>query len=61
MLGEIRKMKITSYKNMQIIKHALMYYIGRMNISDKELREENKLLKEVCDHVEDLKKRYNIK
>ncbi|WP_156793180.1 hypothetical protein [Fictibacillus macauensis] len=51
---------MTEYKSLQIIKHALIYYLQRPTATDKEIREEKALVGKVKDRVEKLKKEYNI-
>lgn len=49
------------YKAVQIIKHALMYYLERPSATDKEIEEEKYLLKQVSNEVEMLKQKFGIK
>jgi hypothetical protein len=52
---------MTNYTEQQIIKHALQYYITRDGASDKDIKQEKKLLKEISTYVEALKDRHDIK
>ncbi len=51
----------STYKNLQIIKHALQYYITRPNASEKDLIREKNLLKRVEDDIEWYEERHHIK
>lgn len=48
------------YKRLQIIKHALRYYIERPNAEEKDIKTEQLLLEEVTNKVDELKERYGI-
>ena len=48
------------YKDLQIIKHALKYYVNRKDITEKQLKQELNLLKRVEQQVIDLKLNLNI-
>ena len=48
------------YSNLQIIKHALQYYITRPNANEKDLVREKNLLKQVEEEVEIYQERYHI-
>jgi len=37
----------TYYRNIQIIKHALQFYINRTNVDEKDLEREKRLLKKL--------------
>ena len=50
----------STYRNLQIIKHALQYYISRPNANEKDLAREKSLLKRIEDEVEYYKKAYHI-
>jgi len=52
---------MTFYKQVQIIKHALMHYIERPGATEKEIEEEKKVLDIFKDKAESLKERYRIK
>lgn len=52
---------MTRYKQLQIIKHALAYYIQRENASEKERNTEKLVLAEVESAVERLKDAYGIR
>lgn len=51
---------MTEYKEAQIIKHALQYYINRSGADEKDLITEKQLLREWEDEVERLKCRNRI-
>lgn len=51
----------TYYKDIQIVKHALQFYITRPNANEKDLEKEKKLLKKVENEVSNFKKSNNIK
>lgn len=48
------------YVKMQIIKHALEYYIQRPGATQEELKNEKEALKQVVQEVENLKLAYKI-
>lgn len=48
------------YRRMQIVKHALRYYITRSNASEKDLVREKNLLKSVEEEVEIYQERNHI-
>lgn len=48
------------YKELQILKHSLQYYITRPNATVKEIEEEKRLLAKVTDEVEEMKERHEI-
>lgn len=50
-----------NYKELQIVKHALQHYVKRPNSTDKEVREENRLLTKVTNTIVEIKNEYNIK
>lgn len=50
----------STYKNLQIIKHALQYYIARPNANEKVLTREKSLLERIEDEVEYYQKAYHI-
>lgn len=50
----------STYKNLQIIKHALQYYITRPGASEKDLVREKNLLKRVEEEVEIYQERNHI-
>ena len=51
----------TYYKDIQILKHALQFYITRPNANEKDLEKEKKLLKKVENEVSNFKKSNHIK
>lgn len=51
----------TYYKDIQIVKHALQFYINRTNADEKDLEREKRLLKKIENEVSDFKKSNNIK
>lgn len=51
----------TYYRNIQIIKHALQFYINRTNADEKDLEREKNLLKKIENEVSNFKKSNNIK
>lgn len=51
----------STYRNLQIIKHALQYYITRLNASKKDLVREKNLIKRVEDDIEWYEERHHIK
>ena len=51
----------TYYRNIQIIKHALQFYINRTNADEKDLEREKRLLKKIENEVSNFKKSNNIK
>ena len=53
-------LRIKSYKDVQIIKHALQHYIKRDGASDKDIRQEKKVLDQTKEEVEWMKERYGI-
>lgn len=50
----------STYRNLQIIKHALQYYISRPSANEKDLAREKSLLKRIEDEVEYYQKAYHI-
>lgn len=48
------------YKELQILKHSLQYYITRTNSTVKDIEEEKRLLAKVTDEVEEMKGMYGI-
>lgn len=50
----------STYRNLQIIKHALQYYISRPNANEKDLAREKSLLKRIEDEVEYYQKANHI-
>ena len=50
----------STYRNLQIIKHALQYYLTRPNASEKDLTREKSLLERIEDEVEYYQKAYHI-
>lgn len=51
----------TYYRDIQIIKHALQFYIKRPDANEKDLEKEKKLLKKVENEVSNFKKSNHIK
>lgn len=51
----------TYFKDIQIVKHALQFYITRPNANEKDLEKEKKLLKKVENEVSNFKKSNHIK
>ena len=51
----------TYYRDIQIIKHALQFYIKGPDANEKDLEKEKKLLKKVENEVNNFKKSNNIK
>lgn len=51
----------TYYKDIQIVKHALQFYITRPNANEKDLEKEKKFLKKVENEVSNFKKSNHIK
>lgn len=51
----------TYYRDIQIIKHALQFYIKRSDANEKDLEKEKKLLKKVENEVDNFKNSNNIK
>lgn len=51
----------TYYKDIQIVKHALQFYINRTNADEKDLEREKRLLKKIENEVSNFKKSNNIK
>jgi hypothetical protein len=55
-------MEIKKYKHVQIIKHALQYYVNRPNAEfEKHIESERNLLKKFEDEAYEMKERYEIK
>ncbi len=50
----------STYRNLQIVKHALQYYISRPNANEKDLAREKSLLERIEDEVEYYQKAYHI-
>lgn len=50
----------STYRNLQIIKHALQYYISTLNANEKDLAREKNLLKSVEEEVEIYQERNHI-
>jgi len=49
------------YKRLQIIKHALQYYLSRPNATEKEIATEKLLLEYITDEVAVFKERYRMR
>lgn len=54
-------MIIKKYRKLQIMKHALQYYIGRPGATQKDIRREKNFLKEVTNEVDEYKRSKGIK
>jgi hypothetical protein len=55
-------MNITKYKHVQIIKHALQYYVNRPNAEfEKHIESELNLLKKFENEAYEMQERYDIK
>lgn len=50
-----------AYKKQHIIKHALEMYVQRPGVSDKDLKQELKVLEEVKEDISRMKEKYRIK
>ena len=50
----------STYRNLQIIKHALQYYISRPDANEKDLGREKDLLERIEDEVEIYQERNHI-
>lgn len=48
------------YREQQIIKHALQYYMQRPNASELDLKREQKVLNKVTEEVERMQKAWKI-
>lgn len=48
------------YREQQIIKHALQYYIQRSNASELDKKREQKVLEKVTDEVKRMQKQWDI-
>jgi hypothetical protein len=59
--GVINMASMSEYTELQIIKHALMYYIGRPNASENDLLMETHLLNKTAERIEVLKDHCEIK
>ncbi|WP_167553113.1 hypothetical protein [Evansella clarkii] len=51
---------MSEYTRLQIIKHALQYYIKRPEACEKDVEKEKKLLNKVTSEIEYLKEKYGI-
>ena len=51
----------STYRNLQIIKHALQYYISRPDANEKDLGREKNLIKRVEDDIEWYEEKHHIK
>ncbi|UXR83210.1 MULTISPECIES: hypothetical protein [Staphylococcus] len=49
------------YRDVQIVKHALQYYINRPNASELDLKREQKVLDKVTNQVKDMQENWDIK
>ena len=49
-----------TYKRLQIIKHALQYYINREGADQNDVDQEKRVLEDVEHRVGELKERYGI-
>lgn len=50
-----------NYKRQHIIKHALEMYVQRPNASEKDLKQELKVLEETKNKISNMKHEYGIK
>ena len=50
-----------NYTKLQIVKHALQYYLQRPNMTKSDVKREIELLAEVEMKIDDLKERYDIR
>ncbi|MBS5416864.1 MAG: hypothetical protein KHX58_03940 [Coprobacillus sp.] len=50
----------TYYRNLQIAKHALRYYIARPKANEKDLVREKNLLKAIEKQIENFEERHHI-
>lgn len=50
---------MSEYIRLHIIKHALEYYVKREGASEKDIRQETKVLNEIVEELEDFKERIN--
>ena len=50
----------TYYKKMQIVKHALRYYIARPKANEKDLINERNLLNQIETKIEEYQERHDI-
>lgn len=48
------------YREQQIIKHALQYYIQRPNVSELDKKREQKVLEKVTNEVKRMQKQWDI-
>jgi hypothetical protein len=51
---------MTEYKKLQIIKHALTYYLTMPDMSEKDASTVKRLLDSTVERVEFLKEKYHI-
>lgn len=51
---------MTKYGRLQIIKHALQYYVQREGVTEEELKTELSVLKQTEQQVIDMKLKYRI-
>lgn len=49
----------SEYVNLHIMKHALQHYIEREGASEKDIRQEKRVLSEVTEELEQFKERIN--
>ncbi|EKF6176335.1 TPA: hypothetical protein ACPXKM_000446 [Staphylococcus pseudintermedius] len=49
------------YRDAQIVKHALQYYINLPNASELDLKREQKVLDKVTNQVKDMQENWDIK
>lgn len=50
-----------NYTKLQIIKHALQYYLQRPNMTKPDAKKEIELLTEVETEIDELKEKYGIR
>lgn len=49
------------YRDAQIVKHALQYYINPPNASELDLKREQKVLDKITNQVKDMQENWDIK
>ena len=50
----------SEYVRLHIIKHALEHYIKRYGASEKDIRQETKVLNDIVEELENFKDRINL-
>lgn len=51
---------VKDYRKQHIIKHALEMYIQREGASEKDIRQEKSVLREVKDNIQAMKEEYGL-